>query len=122
MNRKIRRGDIFLAILNGEGSQQTGKRPVVIYSNDQNNTHSPVVNVLPITSEKRDLCVHVFIDKCCGLENNSVVLTEQITTINKYQLIRKVGKLEEVDMERIDRAIDIQLGRNKRRVVKLGAA
>ena len=86
--KNIRKGDVYYAELVGFGNQQIGTRPVVIYSNNVNNIFSPTLNVIPITTELKDLCVHVRI-KGCGLKTESTALVEQITTINKTQLKNK---------------------------------
>ena len=113
MRQNIRRGDIFLAELSGKGSQQTGVRPVIVYSNNTNNMFSPTLNVIPLSAELKSLCVHVLIEGC-GLREPSMALLEQITTINKTQVRQKIGKLTLDHMREIDRAADIQLGRNKK--------
>lgn len=109
----IKRGDIFYAELEGRGCQQKGIRPVVVYSNNMNNYHSPTLNIFPVTKQMKDLCVHVYIEGC-GLREPSMVLCEQIRTINKDQLLEKIGTLTDEDMERIDDAVDIQFGRKPR--------
>lgn len=110
MKQSIRRGDIFYAELIGRGSQQTGLRPVIIYSNNTNNIFSPTLNVIPLSAELKELCVHVLIEGC-GLKEPSMALLEQLTTINKTQIKYKIGKLTLNYMKEIDRAADIQLGR-----------
>ena len=106
----VRRGEIYTANLIGNGNQQIGTRPVLIYSNNKNNFNAPTVNVLPLTGEIKDLCVHVTIEGY-GLKKTSVVMPEQITTINKLQLKKRIGILDKYLMEKIDIAVDIQLGR-----------
>lgn len=108
-----RNGDIFIAVLeeDSEGSLQSGIRPVLIVSNDKANKFSPVITIVPITSkrEKRNLPTHVLIEKC-GLSCPSVVLAEQITSINKSRLSYKMGSIRETVYEkRVRRAIEIQL-------------
>lgn len=82
-------GDIYMADLPDDrgGSLQSGSRPVVIISNDLANAYSPVITILPMTSktEKKKLPTHVVI-KDCGLKKCSIVLAEQIMSINKNQL------------------------------------
>lgn len=106
----VRRGEIYTAALVGRGNQQTGTRPVLIYSNNKNNFNAPTVNVLPLTGEIKDLRVHVRIEGY-GLKMPSVAMPEQITTINKSQLLRKIGMLDKMLMDKVDTAVDIQLGR-----------
>lgn len=111
--RSIRKGDVYYAELIGFGSQQNGIRPVVIYSNNTNNVFAPTLNVIPITTELKDLSVHVRI-KGCGLKLESTALVEQITTINKTQLKNKVGRLSTEYLNLIDDAVDVQFGRKHR--------
>lgn len=107
---KIKRGDIFYAELHGIENQQTGTRPVIIYSNNTNNIFAPTIQVIPLSSELKELCVHVLIEGF-GLREPSMALLEQFTTINKTQLKEKVGSLSSEYMEKVDRAADIQFGR-----------
>ena len=93
---KIYRGDLFFANLNPvKGSEQGGKRPVVILQNDVGNKFSPTVIVAAITSrtrKKANMPTHVPLDNA-ALEKDSQVLLEQIRTLDKTRLIKKVGKL-----------------------------
>lgn len=106
----VKRGRIYLANLGNQfGSVQSGKRPVVVISNPKNNKFSPVVNVLPITSKrKNNIPVHVNIGMECGLKKESTVLTEQVITIDKRQLIEYVGSCNNKTMAEITRAMIIQ--------------
>lgn len=111
----VHRGDVFYATLTGDGSIQYGIRPVIIVSNEMNNKHSPTVNVVPLTSKigKKLLPVHVNIDpnEENGLKMCSVVLGEQLTIINKTSLKgKKIGCVSNSIMEKIQNAIQIQLG------------
>lgn len=104
-------GDIYIAALNAGGSLQSGTRPVLIVSNDKANEYSPVITIVPITSkiEKKKLPTHVFMVNC-GLERPSIALAEQITSINKSDLIKKVGSIKEtIYEEQIKNAIEVQL-------------
>ena len=100
--RKVKRGEIYLADL-GEvncytnSSIQTGYRPVVILQNDVTTKNSNVVTVAPVTSRSKTkkMRSHVSIDGRCGISKESLILLEQITTINKSQLDRKIGILTE---------------------------
>lgn len=108
-----RYGDIFWADLEGEAgsSMQTGGRPVLVISNNKANQHSPVITVIPITSKmcKAELPTHVLI-KECGLKKPSIVLAEQITSINKDRLERKMGSIQHtVYVGMVKKAIGIQL-------------
>lgn len=107
---KPKRCDIFYAKLEGKGSQQKGIKPVLIYSNNTNNAFAPTMNVFPLTSKLKDLLVHVLIEGY-GLSEPSMVLVEQITTINKDQLKGYIGTISDLDMARVERASDIQFGR-----------
>ena len=111
-DEKIYRGDIYLANLNPyKGSEQGGKRPVIIIQNDVGNHYSPTVIVTAVTSrffKKRALPTHVPLDNE-ELEKNSLALLEQIRTIDKSRLIRKIGRVPEETMKDIDRAIFVSL-------------
>ena len=95
----IRRGDIYYADLRPVvGSEQGGVRPVLIIQNDMGNRHSPTVICAAITSRmsKAKLPTHVVIDsRCCSIVKDSVVLLEQLRTIDKQRLREKVCHLEE---------------------------
>ena len=116
MNRKteVKRGDIFFAQLNPvQGSEQGGCRPVLIVQNDIGNTYSPTTIVLAITSqiEKAKLPTHVELAPAeSGLELYSVVLAEQMRTIDKGRLKQKVTTLEGRTMEKINRAMAVSIG------------
>lgn len=112
MKENIKRGQIYLAELgNRKGSIQAGTRPVVIVSNDLNNRFSPTVNVLPITSKvKTNIPVHVEIGLQEGLEQSSTILTEQVLTINKTQLLNFIGLCNSYKIREIDEAILLQNG------------
>lgn len=111
-DEKIYRGDIYLANLNPyKGSEQGGKRPVIIIQNDVGNHYSATVIVAAVTSrffKKRALPTHVPLDNE-ELEKNSLALLEQIRTIDKSRLIRKIGRVPKETMEEIDRAIFVSL-------------
>ena len=106
------RGDIWLAELpDGVGSIQGGIRPVVIISNNLNNSFSTTVTVACVTSQckRPDIPTHVMITSPF-LQMDSEVLLEQIMTVNKNQLATRIGKVSSEDQERIDEAARIQLG------------
>lgn len=111
---QIRRGDVFYAQLNPViGSEQGGVRPVLIVQNDIGNQYSPTTIVAAITSQimKAKLPTHVEISaEKSGLEKDSVILTEQIRTIDKSRLKQKVVSLDEETMEKVNMAIEISLG------------
>lgn len=108
-----RRGDIFWAELEGEAgsSMQAGARPVLVVSNNKANQYSSVITVIPITSKmgKTKLPTHVLI-KECGLSKPSIALAEQITSINKDRLERKMGSIQHTAyVGLVKKAIGIQL-------------
>jgi len=110
----IRRGEIFYADLNPVvGSEQGGTRPVLVIQNDIVNQYSPTTIIAAITSQitKAKLPTHVEVRaRRSGLERDSVILTEQIRTIDKSRLKEKVAVLDEEVMLRVDEAIEISLG------------
>lgn len=114
-DEKIYRGEIYLANLNPyKGSEQGGKRPVIIIQNDVGNHYSPTVIVAAVTSrffKKRALPTHVPLDNE-ELEKNSLALLEQIRTIDKSRLIRKIGRVPEEKMKEIGAAIHVSLDLN----------
>ena len=110
----IKRGDIYYADLSPVvGSEQGGLRPVLIVQNDVGNRHSPTVIAAAITSRlgKTRLPTHidVYADKV-GLQRDSVVLLEQIRTIDKTRLREKMGHLDDDVMHRVDEAIGVSFG------------
>lgn len=110
----IRRGDIFFADLSPVvGSEQGGTRPVLVLQNDIGNQYSPTTIVAAITSQisKAKLPTHVEVTaKSSGLEKDSVILLEQIRTIDKSRLKEKVTSLNDELMERVAQATEISLG------------
>ena len=109
---EIKRGKVYYADLNPvRGSEQGGIRPVVILQNDTGNKFSPTTIVAAITSitKKHTLPTHVAVD-CDFLEKESIVLLEQIRTIDKSRLTDYLGSLNSETMDRIHRAIEISFG------------
>ena len=103
----IKRGDIFYADIDeGKGSEQNGRRPVVILQNNKGNRHSTTTIAAMITSaRKKSLPTHVWVRKeDSGLKEDSIVLLEQIQTLDKKRLVNKVGQLGKVVMDQVDRA------------------
>ena len=103
----IKRGDIFYADIDeGTGSEQNGRRPVVILQNNKGNRHSTTTIAAMITSaRKKSLPTHVWVRKeDSGLKEDSIVLLEQIQTLDKKRLVNKVGRLGKVVMDQVDRA------------------
>ena len=110
----IKRGDIFYADLSPVvGSEQGGIRPVLIVQNDVGNKYSPTVIAAAITSQqfKTKMPTHICVNaSVCGLSKDSVVLLEQIRTLDKKRLKEKMGNLPERDMDRIDNALSVSIG------------
>ena len=117
-NKVIKRGDIFYADLaQGQGSEQGGIRPVIIVQNDIGNKFSPTTIVAPITSKlnKAKLPTHIEIKaKQFGLEKDSVMLMEQIRTIDKVRLREFLGSVDEYIIDKIDNALKISLALNQK--------
>ena len=109
-NIEIRRGDIFYAKLNGIGSVQCNVRPVMILSNNLNNKYAPTLQVCPLTSKnKNNLPIHFDLEGF-GLNKKSTFLAEQLTIIDKTQLVSdKIGTVDEITLKRAEKAISIQL-------------
>ena len=110
----IKRGDIYYADLSPVvGSEQGGLRPVLIIQNDVGNKYSPTVIAAAITSKmaKSKLPTHIdlYADKV-GLTKDSVVLLEQIRTLDKQRLKEKMGHLDEDVMEKVNEAISVSFG------------
>lgn len=116
--RQVKRGDIYYAKLGKTvGSVQGKIRPVVVLQNDKGNKHSPTLIVATITSKsrkKRTLPTHV-IFKMDDLPFESVVQLEQITTIDKKQLLNFVSQMPQSAMKRVDEAIRVSLSLNKQK-------
>ena len=110
----VRRGEIYYADLSPVvGSEQGGVRPVLIVQNDVGNKYSPTVIAAAITSqkEKSKLPTHIEINaQNCGLAKNSVVLLEQIRTIDKKRLKERMGMLDEDAMYQVNSALSISFG------------
>jgi len=110
----VRRGDIYYADLSPVvGSEQGGMRPVLIVQNDTGNKHSPTVIAAAITSQtsKARLPTHIELEaKSYGLTRDSVVLLEQIRTIDKRRLKERMGKLDTSLMTRVNSAIAVSFG------------
>lgn len=110
----VKRGDIFYADLSPVvGSEQGGLRPVLIVQNDIGNKYSPTVIAAAITSklDKAKLPTHIDVyAEEFGLSKNSVVLLEQIRTLDKRRLREKMGHLDDVLMRRVNDAITISFG------------
>ena len=110
----VRRGDIFYADLSPVvGSEQGGTRPVLIVQNDLGNRYSPTVIAAAITSrkDKADLPTHIRVSATgCGLQQDSIILLEQVRTLDKTRLREHMGQLPDGDMHRVDRALSVSFG------------
>ena len=113
MSGSYTRGDIYYANLQkGIGSEQEGYRPVVIIQNNIGNRHSPTVIIAAMTSKvgvKAKLPTHYFIDAECGLELPTLILTEQLRTIDKRRLDKYIGHLSKKHIAGMDRALAISI-------------
>ncbi len=110
----VKRGDIFYADLSPViGSEQGGVRPVLVIQNDVGNKFSPTVIVAAVTSQinKAKLPTHVEISaNDFGLAKDSVILLEQVRTVDKRRLREKIGNLSDVLMARVNQALIVSLG------------
>ena len=110
----VKRGEIYYADLSPVvGSEQGGIRPVLIVQNDVGNRYSPTVIAAAITSqrEKSKLPTHIELEsRSCGLSKDSIVLLEQIRTIDKRRLREKTGRLSPEDIRRMNNALNISFG------------
>ena len=110
----VKRGDIYYAGLSPVvGSEQGGMRPVLIVQNDTGNKHSPTVIAAAITSQtgKAKLPTHIELNaQSVGLSRDSVILLEQIRTIDKSRLRERMGKLDDKTMNKVDSAIAVSFG------------
>jgi len=110
----VRRGEIYYADLSPVvGSEQGGVRPVLIVQNDVGNKHSPTVIAAAITSqrEKAKLPTHIELRAAsCGLSRDSVVLLEQIRTIDKRRLKERMGERDAPAMSQVNNALEISFG------------
>ncbi|MBQ7826331.1 MAG: type II toxin-antitoxin system PemK/MazF family toxin [Clostridia bacterium] len=111
---EVRRGDIFIADLDPVvGSEQGGVRPVVVVQNDRGNRFSPTVICAAMTSRlgKHDLPTHVWVAaKDSGLRSDSLVLCEQLRTLEKRRLQAWVGHMDELVIRRVEAALRAALG------------
>lgn len=112
----VKRGEIYYADLSPVvGSEQGGVRPVLIVQNDIGNKHSPTVIAAAITSQrdKTKLPTHIGINATsCGLSKDSIVLLEQIRTIDKKRLKERMGELDTPSMAQVNNALSISFGLN----------
>ena len=110
----VKRGDIYYADLSPVvGSEQGGIRPVLIVQNDVGNRYSPTVIAAAITSQtdKAKLPTHISLpSQQCGLSKDSIVLLEQIRTIDKRRLKERMGRIDDQSMNQINRALEVSFG------------
>ena len=110
----VHRGDIYYADLSPVvGSEQGGVRPVLIVQNDVGNRFSPTVIAAAITSQKgkAKLPTHILLEsRTTGLSKDSIVLLEQVRTIDKHRLKERMGRVDSGSMHRVDEALSISFG------------
>ena len=113
----IKRGELYYADLSPVvGSEQGGVRPVLVVQNDVGNKYSPTVIAAAVTSKinKEKLPTHIELPSSSyGLQRDSVILLEQIRTLDKRRLKERIGELNEITMNQVDKAILISLGFTK---------
>ncbi|MBQ7768738.1 MAG: type II toxin-antitoxin system PemK/MazF family toxin [Oscillospiraceae bacterium] len=109
----VHRGDVFYADMGvNVGSEQNGMRPVLVLQNDVGNEHSPTIIVAVLTSKVKKMYMptHVYVGARFGLTEESVVLTEQLSTIDRRRLRGYVGSVDRPTMKKVEQAIQISLG------------
>ena len=112
MKKQILRGELYYADLEPViGSEQGGERPVVILQNNKGNQHSPTVIVAPLTTQKIKprLPTHVMVSSS-GLRSSSLVLLEQIRTIDKQRMRNHIGAVTDTEMKEIEKAVLARVG------------
>ena len=113
----VKRGELYYADLSPVvGSEQGGVRPVLVVQNDVGNKYSPTVIAAAVTSKINKAKLPTHIELPCnsyGLQKDSVILLEQIRTLDKRRLKERIGELNENTMTRVDKAILISLGFTK---------
>lgn len=113
----VKRGEIYYADLSPVvGSEQGGTRPVLIVQNDTGNRHSPTVIAAAITSktDKARLPTHIALaGRSVGLDRDSIILLEQIRTLDKSRLRERMGRLDESTMSAVDNALSVSFGLGK---------
>ena len=110
----IKRGELYYADLSPViGSEQGGLRPILVVQNDVGNKYSPTIIAVAITSQinKAKLPTHIELDATTyGLPKDSVILLEQIRTLDKTRLKEKIGELDNLKMQQVNQALLISLG------------
>ncbi len=113
----IKRGELYYADLSPVvGSEQGGIRPVLVVQNDVGNKYSPTVIAAAVTSKinKAKLPTHIELPSSqYGLQRDSVILLEQIRTLDKRRLKERIGEMNEITLSKVDKAILISLGFTK---------
>lgn len=107
-NSEIKKGNVYYAMLDPViGSEQDGKRPVVVIQNNLANKYSPTVIIAPITTvmKKTHLPTHIIIEKNNFLKKDSIILLEQVRVIDKTRMITFLGKLTRTQVQQVDRAL-----------------
>lgn len=110
---QIRKGDVYYADLTPVvGSEQGGVRPVLVIQNNTGNRHSPTVIVAAITSRtgKAPLPTHVLVEGVRGLQRDSVILLEQVRTIDRTRLREYIGRVKTPTMQSVNQAIAVSFG------------
>ena len=113
MPLQVKRGEMYFADLSPSvGCEQDGVRPILVVSNDRGNRYSPTVVVAAITGKpkRKKLPTHYMLPAMRGLSIPSVVLLEQLRTIDKSRLQTYIGTLDEITMRGIDRALAVSIG------------
>lgn len=112
MERKIYRGEIYYADLNPViGSEQGGIRPVLVIQNNKGNAHSPTLIVAAITHQKKpNLPTHISLNKLAFLKESSIVLLEQIRTVDKKRLREYIGEVTKQQIEEINHSLALSVG------------
>jgi len=110
----IHRGDIYLVDLcNAIGSEQGGVRPAIVVQNEVGNQFAPTTIVCPLTSkQKKNIVTHVLLTPGdCGIREESTVLCEQLRTVDKERLIKKIGEVHNIEkLQAINNKIIVSLG------------
>lgn len=122
INNKIKKGDIYLADMRGmTGSEQSGIRPVLILQNNKGNKYSHTTIVTCLTTKidtKAKLPTHYLLSENTGLQYRSMVMLEQIFTIDKSKLMKRIGKVSNFDIRCVEtralRSLDIKLRPRRR--------
>ena len=119
MDTTVRRGDIYYADLSPVvGSEQGGVRPVLIVQNDTGNRHSPTAAAITSQLGKAKLPTHIALAaQGSGLPRDSVILLEQIRTLDKKRLRERMGRVDGAVMEKVDAAIAVSFGLTGRHLV-----